>query len=123
MTKWLIGLFVSFILVSSATFAQETPNREDEQGQIRFMKLPGMVDCSEPAMVDAFLSRYGEIQVAQAKSFIQTPDGTLLEGDLAFYANPETYSYSVVVQFDEIGLWCIVNTGTEFKPVTQGDVL
>jgi hypothetical protein len=108
-------IVLALLLFAQPINAQETPRI--------FTTLPAMVDCGTGENVSAFLEEYGEQEMAIGKSIIRTPQGTVLTGDMSFYFNPETTSYSIVVKLLEANMWCIMNLGSEFAPYIDAEKL
>jgi hypothetical protein len=108
-------IVLALLLFAQPINAQETPRI--------FTTLPAMVDCGSGENVSAFLEEYGEQEMAIGKSIIRTPQGTVLTGDMSFYFNPETTSYSIVVKLLEANMWCIMNLGSEFAPYIDAEKL
>lgn len=113
-----------FFLILIALFLFALPlHAEENQAPRIFTTLPAMVDCGSAENVSTFLEQYGEQEMAIGKSIIRTPQGTVLPGDMSFYFNPETTSYSIVVKLIETNMWCIMNLGSEFAPYVDGEKL
>jgi hypothetical protein len=121
-SKYAISRQFLLILISLLLFAQPI-NAEEPQPSRIFSTLPAMVDCGSPENVSAFLEEYGEKEMAIGKSIIRTPQGAVLTGDMSFYFNPETTSYSIVVKLLDANMWCIMNLGSEFAPYVDAEKL
>ena len=96
-------------------------------GQLR--KLPSMLDCGSALAVKRKLKMYKEVEMMTGKSAIQAPHG-LIEGELSFYVNPSSGSYSMVFFLPEslttnpYGVEaCLINVGKDLVPGLQGDAI
>lgn len=119
MLRFLIILF-TILIVGSSTVHAEEPGVEI----IPTIKLPTLIDCGPPESAIALIEKFGEVPIAQANSYVQKPNGKIMPGVMAFYANTETYSYTVVVKLQlDVELWCIVNSGADFQPYIDGKPL
>ena len=105
--KWLATLFA--LVLATGVHAQE----KDPQEQLMEMIATCLpVDILEQRMLDD----YREIPFAESNGIIQHITGDFAEGKLKIYVNPETFTVSVVVEFqDEVG--CIVYMGSNFTPI------
>lgn len=121
-SKYAISRQFLLIVFALLLFAQPIKAEESQPPRI-FTTLPAMVDCGSGENVSAFLEEYGEQEMAIGKSIIRTPQGTVLTGDMSFYFNPETTSYSIVVKLLESNMWCIMNLGSEFAPYVDAEKL
>ena len=121
-SKYAISRQFLLIVISLLLFALPLHAQENQAPRI-FTTLPAMVDCGSAENVSAFLEEYGEKEMAIGKSIIRTPQGVVLTGDMSFYFNPETTSYSVVIKLLDTNMWCIMNLGSEFAPYVDAEKL
>jgi|TARA_B100001094_G_C18164476_1_gene791240 hypothetical protein len=95
--------------------AQETPPPQQEPNQ-GVMKLPILVDCGPAPVVEKLLRDHGEIPTAQALVTWSLPNGQFLRGPMVIWANPITFSVSIVIM-PAVDFACIVMPGANFGPV------
>lgn len=97
--------------------AQETPTPQ-QQPNSQVMKLPILVDCGPAEVVEALLRNHGEIPTAQALVTWSLPNGQFLRGPMVIWANPKTFSVSIVIM-PAVDFACIVMPGANFGPVSS----
>lgn len=119
-----LGLTIGAILLSGAMFTQltaqetqETPTPQ-QQPNAQVMKLPILVDCGPAEIVEALLRKHGEIPTAQALVTWGLPNGQFLRGPMVIWANPKTFSVSIVIM-PAVDFACIVMPGANFGPVSS----
>jgi hypothetical protein len=101
---------------------QTTPEGQPDPKEYKMpgmMKLPTFIDCGPyDAILGIVQGQYGEMPFAIFESFIQIPNGKIITGPAALYANQETGTWSIVVEIESSGL-CIVNMGKNFGPARK----
>lgn len=113
MKKLLISLFFCTSLLACT----------NSNAQVAF---PNMVDCGPPDAILSIIERFEEKPMAQAESFIMRPDGTMMPGTMYFFANTLHQSYTMVVSIEieeNDFMWCIVNAGDDFRPMSPKPTL
>ena len=126
-----IKTFVFAVLMCFSTFAiaehestPQTPTPETIDPKIfeDMFRLPTFIDCGTPEVVMKMLVDYEEIPIAQGQTFTIRPDLQLQPGPFTLFVNPETGSFSFVVQFkpaDFGPIWCITQAGSNFGPTAK----
>ena len=114
----IIGLVIW--LVSATTIHAEENNEPPSKTQPKVITLPMMIDCGPVDEVLKMISQYGETPLAKAIVSWKIPNGTILSGPMAIWANPETFTVSVTIQPSPDGM-CIVLPGKDFSPFTSGN--
>ena len=96
-------------------------------GQLR--KYPSMLDCGPTSVIQRKLKMYKEVEMMTGKSVIQAPHG-MIEGELSFYVNPDSGSYSMVFFLPESLSSnpynveaCLINVGKDLAPGLQGTAI
>jgi hypothetical protein len=82
-----------------------------------------MGECAKFGDVESFVQKqHGEKPFTESKIILRAAkNGRLYEGNLVTYVNPDTKSFSLVVQFEEDGYSCIIGAGSDFGPAfTKG---
>ena len=97
--------------------AQETPTPQVPLDE-GVMKLPILVDCGPRPVVEKLLKSHGEIPTAQALVTWSLPNGQFLRGPMVIWANPKTFSVSIVI-LPAADFACIVMPGANFGPVAS----
>ena len=108
MKKWLAATVLSVLAVNA--------NAQEER-----TLFPLVAECNTFEYVTEFLKEnYGEIPVASGTAVVQSlTTKDFYESRQYIFANPETYSYSTVIYFEEDDKACVVSMGDEFGPVIQ----
>ena len=95
----------------------ETPTPQPQPGKPTIMHLPSMIDCSSPqAITQIVQGQFGEVPFVNGGTVIKRPDGVIMPTLMTLYVNIDTGTYSLVAKFLDVGFWCIVNSGGNFKP-------
>lgn len=75
-------------------------------------------DCNKISEVRSYLkNQYGEIAFTSAPGIFKRFDGELSEGLFRTYLNPETFTFTLTVEFIEEDIACVIAMGDEFAPV------
>lgn len=85
--------------------------------------LPSVLVCGEynPDNSQSFEDLYGELPFLRGQVEVPTPDPRLVYyGNIRFFMNPETTSWSLVVDIEE-ELTCVIASGTSSEPFYTGD--
>ena len=106
-------LSIVMLLVATTASAQENPPVIENN---KLFILPNMIECGHPALMASIVKNYKEIPFALGATIIKRPDGTIMPAQLYMYVNPSVGSYSIIAQLTEIPVWCLVNSGREFRP-------
>jgi len=94
----------------------ETPTPQTRQGP-PIMHLPSIIDCSAPQNIQEIVQgQFGEIPFVNGGTVVKRPDGVIMPALMTLYVNMETGTYSLIAKFPEVSLWCIINSGGNFKP-------
>jgi hypothetical protein len=81
------------------------------------MHLPSIIDCSSPQNILSLVQgKFKEIPFVNGGTVVKRPDGVIMPALMTLYVNMETGTYSLVAKFPEVSLWCIINSGGNFKP-------
>jgi hypothetical protein len=97
----------------------ETPTPQTRQGP-PIMHLPSIIDCSAPQNIQEIVQgQFGEIPFVNGGTVIKRPDGVIMPALMTLYVNMETGTYSLIAKFPEVSLWCIINSGGNFKPAVR----
>lgn len=97
----------------------ETPNPQTRQGP-PIMHLPSIIDCSAPQNIQEIVQgQFGEIPFVNGGTVVKRPDGVIMPALMTLYVNMETGTYSLIAKFPEVSLWCIINSGGNFKPAVK----
>jgi hypothetical protein len=117
-----LTLTIGAILLSGGMLVQPLVAQETPTPQVPLdegvMKLPIMVDCGPAQVVEKLLRSHGEIPTAQALVTWSLPNGQFLRGPMVIWANPETFSVSIVIM-PAVDFACIVMPGANFGPVSS----
>ena len=110
---------LSFTAPSSAN--DETQNNEQAPNKLfeNMFRMPSLVDCGPPEMIQKMINEYKEKPLAEGNSFIIRPDHLLQQGPTTLYVNPDTGTWTMVIKYDPPlgpGIWCILNAGSKFGP-------
>ena len=97
----------------------ETPTPQTRQGP-PIMHLPSIIDCSAPQNIQEIVQgQFGEIPFVNGCTVVKRPDGVIMPALMTLYVNMETGTYSLIAKFPEVSLWCIINSGGNFKPAVR----
>ena len=78
--------------------------------------------CQQSEIVAEFIQQeYAEIPFANGTGVVSLPEDSYAEGVTHLYVHPEEKGFTVVVEFPEDDVSCIVLMGDDFKPAYQGD--
>ena len=78
--------------------------------------------CQQSDIVADFITeQYMEVPFAEGPSVIRLNETQYAEGLGKIYVNPKTGGFSVVMEFPEDDVACILLMGDDFKPAIQGD--
>jgi hypothetical protein len=77
-------------------------------------------ECSTITSLRSYLqNEHGEIAFTSAPGVFKRWDGELSVGLFRTYLNPETFTFTLTVEFIEDNVACIIAMGDEFAPVIQ----
>lgn len=82
-------------------------------------QFPLGATCEATVDLEEFISGYGEKAFASSDAVIRGIDGKFYEGKLVIYVSPKTFGTTVVVEFPQDEISCILALGENFGPVTQ----
>jgi hypothetical protein len=86
----------------------------------QILNLTGSCAASED--VHRYLTQeYEEVPFSQGPSVIRLPSGEYAGGIARIYVNPQTRGFTVVTEFVEEGVTCILLMGDDFRPIRQGE--
>jgi hypothetical protein len=126
----ILSLFVVTFATISSTDAGvisvlNTQTEPPEQGipapqtKPSVMHLPSIIDCGRPESIqELVVGQFQELPFVNGGTVVKRPDGVIMPALMTIYVNLETGTYSLVAKFPEVGLWCIINSGGNFKPAT-----
>jgi len=78
--------------------------------------------CQQSEIVDEFIKQqYSEIPFADGTAVVRLPEDRYAEGITHLYLNPKDKGFTIVVEFVEDDISCIVLMGDDFQPAYQGD--
>ncbi len=78
--------------------------------------------CQQSDRVHDFITQeYEEIPFSQGPAVIRLNEEQYAEGNSTIYVNPKTKGFSVVIEFPEDDVACILLMGDDFKPAIQGE--
>lgn len=80
-----------------------------------------MSECAVAGVPEAYVqSEFKERPFTQSSIVLQSAkNGRLYQGKLVTFVNPQTRTYTLIVQFED-GYSCILGTGGDFEPANQG---
>jgi hypothetical protein len=120
--KWLTT-FILCLLAFHAT-AQELPEMPEVQDpESRVVPLPFILQCS-PVAADQMLEQlYDELGFLEGDASIFKPDMTTANGKMRMFVDPEQpRSWTIMIEFGP-ELHCMVMSGENIGPMTQGTEL
>jgi len=98
----------------------ETPNPQERPEGPSIMHLPAIIDCSAPQnILEIVQGQFGEIPFVNGGTVVKRPDGVIMPALMTLYVNMQTGTYSLIAKFPEVSLWCIINSGGNFKPAVK----
>ena len=78
--------------------------------------------CQQSEIVAEFIRKeYAEIPFANGTGIVKLPEDRYATGLTHLYVNPEQKGFTVVIEFPEDDVSCIVLMGDDFQPAHQGD--
>lgn len=83
------------------------------------LQFPLGATCNSTLDVEEFTGTYGEKPFASSTAVIQDVNGNIYEGVLVIYVNPKTFGTTVVIEFPQDEMSCILALGEDFGPVIQ----
>ena len=93
------------------------PNPQNKPKGPPIMHLPSIIDCSSPQNILSLVEgQFKEIPFINGGTVVKRPDGVIMPALMTLYVNLEAGTYSLVAKFPEVSLWCIINSGGNFKP-------
>jgi len=93
------------------------PTPQDKPKGPPIMHLPSIIDCSSPQNILSLVEgQFKEIPFINGGTVVKRPDGVIMPALMTLYVNIEAGTYSLVAKFPEVSLWCIINSGGNFKP-------
>ena len=101
-----------FCLTTTITLAQE-----EGQPQPQSYVNPKIPCNSWDSISQALVTQYQEVPVAEGTSALTMQDDAVIGGELVFFVNKDTLTYSVVLHFEKEQMGCIVGAGEDFGPV------
>ena len=85
--------------------------------------MPLMATCVPLSIHEDFLlAEYGELAFVGGEMIVQLVNGTWIKSKLRLYANPETYTFTLVAEINETAN-CILGMGDMLGPIIQGEPL
>ena len=114
MRKIILGLFIA---LANSAHAQEQPQQDSS------LPMYIIANCKDRSETVEYLKKeFGEIGFISSPGIFRRFDGDFSRGTLRIYSNPETYTLTATIEFDD-GTACIAFMGTELAPIIQGDSL
>ena len=84
------------------------------------LRMFSVSNCDSKEIVYEFLSgEYEEVPFATGPGAIQRPDGAFAQGMYMIWANPQTMSFSITIEFDD-DIVCIMGMGGDLAPASRG---
>lgn len=105
-------------LLSLALAAVLTPALAQEpESEIDAMSMYSMNTCAETEYVENWLSvNSKEVPVVKGNGAIMSLNGEAFAGIWKVWANPETRSFTILIEFPEDGMTCVVGLGEQLEP-------
>ena len=113
--KWLATFILCLLPISIA--AQQAPPNSPPGTVV----LPLVTLCSplEPDL--GLLEKYGEIGFIEGDASIYIPNNEVINGKLKFYMNPDYSANTFTIMFQVGELYCLIMSGQDAIPMTDGD--
>src|SRR6056300_1241822 len=106
MLQRLAVILLGLVLVVTPSLAQTT------------QKMIILTECSSINELRSYLAEeHNELAFTSAPGLFKRADGQFSQGLFRTYLNPETFSYTLTVEFIDSELACIIAMGAEFAPV------
>jgi hypothetical protein len=104
----LAATLLGLTLITSVAQAQ---NKDDT------LVFSNASECKPTGIIEKIVgTEYGEKPFSKSKIILQSSkNARLFEGNLVLYVNPESKTYTLVVQFDD-KVSCILGAGSDFAP-------
>ena len=118
MKRLLTLLVIAFFFVTTITNAEEEGAHNDQQ-----MVNPAIPCNSWESVTHNLVNQYQEYPVAEGTSALTMQDGVVFGGQLVFFVNKDTQTYTVVLHFEDVNLGCVIGAGEKFGPVDQSEYL
>ena len=100
---------ILFFASSTLAFAQEEPNIPSQGFPMQTITM-----CDTVEKMHEVLTKYGEMPMVEGKGSFFVQGGQQLLGQMQFWYNAETKSYSVTLSNGQF--MCLVTSGTELAP-------
>tara|TARA_B100000900_G_scaffold225408_1_gene191324 strand:+ start:1989 stop:2414 length:426 start_codon:yes stop_codon:yes gene_type:complete len=98
----------------------EMPSPQQRPKGPSVMHLPSIIDCSAPQnILEIVVGQFNEQPFVNGGTVVKRPDGVIMPALMTLYVNMQTGTYSLVAKFPEVSLWCIINSGGDFKPAVE----
>lgn len=110
---------LAVILLGLVTFIQSAQAQDNNE----FYKMQMVTDCENATSLRNYLEfEYGEIPFTSGPGVFRRFDGEFSQGLFRTYVNPETFSFTITVEFLDDNLACIIVMGDNFAPVIRDGV-
>ena len=84
--------------------------------------MPITAACQQSTAVENFIQdEYQEVPFAQGSGVVRLQGDRYAEGRTKIYLNPEDLGFTVVIEFPQDDVHCIILMGDDFQPVISGD--
>jgi hypothetical protein len=92
------------------------------QNQNQKLTFSSTMECNVTGVLEKYINEeFGERSFSESKIFLQaTKNSRLYEGKLVVYINPETKTYSLMVEFEDDKISCMLGSGVDFAPAKRG---
>lgn len=111
MLQRLAVILLGLVLVVTPSLAQDT--------------TPMIIrtECSSIDELRSYLAEeHNELAFTSAPGLFRRADGKFAAGLFRTYLNPETFSYTLTVEFTDIDFACIIAMGEQFAPVIHDGI-
>lgn len=120
MERLKMSILVLCLLILPASASINDPNDKE----VERLAFASVASCFNYKKIEQILSEgYGEIPIGRGHGYLDNlKTNSPTEGDILFYINPVTKSFSVVIYFKEDDISCVLLTGEGLRPNTVSDV-
>lgn len=76
--------------------------------------------CGPTDKIQEFLTQTKEMPFAGGSGGIQLSKDRVAEGEWQIHVNPQTKTFSIVINFEQDGYGCLIGAGLDFHPLKSG---
>lgn len=109
--KWLAII----LLMLAVNPALSEPENQSEM----VFPVPTSMICTPVPPDDLLQQRFGELEFVNGVAQLFLGDGSIVEGELLMFVNPDTRTFTVLFHSGE--LYCAIITGTYLEPAYLGE--